>query len=432
MSSKRRLVLEDAARPSPPRGASPTCCWCCSRGPPTRAPRTSRRRRPPASGSSSLRSPSLVASHCPRRDQRTLPESEPPRQAVDPAASLRLWMTVTEKRLAVVDLGSNSFRLVVFTWAPASGSSAPTRSTSRPHRRGPRRAGRARARSRWSARSRPSTCTRTSAAPPGSTTSARSPPRRSATPSNRDEFLERAALDVQVLSHRGGGLLRLPGGGQLDDADRRRRARPRRRLDAADARRGPPGGRHALVAARRRAHDRALPGHGETVKPKHLKALREHVGGALERRRRGCTPTAATRRHRRHGPQPRHRRRAAEELPVVRRPGLPAAQEVLDELVDEFAELHARRAREGARHQARARRPDPGRRAGRPVGDGGRRVRLHGGHRGRPARGRVLRVAARALRPAAVRGRRAALGAQPRRRSTTPTSRTPSTSPRSR
>ena len=27
-------------------------------------------------------------------------------------------MTVTEKRLAVVDLGSNSFRLVVFTWVP--------------------------------------------------------------------------------------------------------------------------------------------------------------------------------------------------------------------------------------------------------------------------------------------------------------------------
>ena len=36
---------------------------------------------------------------------------------------------------------------------------------------------------------------------------------------------------------RGGGPLRLPGRGQLDDAGRRRRARPRRRLDAAHPRR---------------------------------------------------------------------------------------------------------------------------------------------------------------------------------------------------
>ncbi len=71
-------------------------------------------------------------------------------------------------------------------------------------------------------------------------------------------------------------------------------------------------------------------------------------------------------------------------------------------------------------HQARARRPDPGRRAGRPGGDGGRRLRRCSRHRGRPARGRVLRDACSAPRPAAVRRRAPRVGAQPRRRSTTP------------
>ena len=61
---------------------------------------------------------------------------------------------------------------------------------------------------------------------------------------------------------RGGGPLRVPGGGQLHDALPGRRARPRRRLDAAHARRGPRGDRAPLVAAGRGAHDRALPARG--------------------------------------------------------------------------------------------------------------------------------------------------------------------------
>ncbi len=54
----------------------------------------------------------------PRRDLRTLAETRRWRQAVGHVASLRPCDDVTEKRLAVVDLGSNSFRLVEFTWVP--------------------------------------------------------------------------------------------------------------------------------------------------------------------------------------------------------------------------------------------------------------------------------------------------------------------------
>ena len=212
--------------------------------------------------------------------------------------------------------------------------------------------------------------------------------------------------------HRGGGLLRLPRGGQLDHAERRRGARPRRRLDAAHPGRGPPGARHALVAARRRPHDRALPqprarqAQAPQGAPRAHRLLARGRAVAGRRRRAG--------RHRRHGPQPRRRGRAARGPPLLRRPGLPAAQGGARRAGRRAGGPHAGRARRRARHQARARRPDPGRRHRRAVGDGGRRLRLHGGDRGRPARGRVLRVAARRLVPAADRGRPRALRPQPR------------------
>ena len=62
--------------------------------------------------------------------------------------------------------------------------------------------------------------------------------------------------------------------------------------------------------------------------------------------------------------------------------------------------------------------------------DGPRRRRRHRGHPGRPARGRVLRDAARRPGRAAVRRRPRGQRPQPRRRSTTRTSPTPSTSRR--
>ena len=136
----------------------------------------------------------------------------------------------------------------------------------------------------------------------------------------------------------------------------------------------------------------------ERVKPKHLKALREHVGATRSARSPWLNADGGdARRHRRHGPQPRRRGRAARGAAVVRRPGLPAAHARRSTSWSSASpSMTPRRARQGARHQARARRPDPGRRAGRADGDGGRRLRRARGHRGRPARGRVLRHAARA------------------------------------
>ena len=125
---------------------------------------------------------------------------------------------------------------------------------------------------------------------------------------------------------RGGGPLRLSRRGQLDDALRRRRARPRRRLDAADPRRGAPGARRPLVAARRGPHDRALPGRRQRQAQAAQGAARAHLrragdGGLAQRGRRG---RRAPRGHRRHGAQPRGRGGDRRRQAVLRRPGLPA------------------------------------------------------------------------------------------------------------
>ena len=233
-------------------------------------------------------------------------------------------MTVTEQRLAVVDLGSNSFRLVVFTWVPGRW----WKRTDEIHEavrigEGLEAAGRARARADG-ARARDDRAVRALLPRDRHRRRAggrhlgdprRLQPRRVPAPRRA----RRAGAD-----HRGGGVLRLPGGDQLDHADRRRGARHRRRLDAAHPRRGPPGGRHALVAARRRPHDRALPRarEGQAQAPEGAAGARRRGarGGAVAGRRRRA------RRHRRHRPQPRRRGRAARGPAVVRRPGLPAAQ----------------------------------------------------------------------------------------------------------
>ena len=139
-------------------------------------------------------------------------------------------------------------------------------------------------------------------------------------------------------------------------------------------------------------------------------------GAARARQRRagdgaaGSTTRArrrAARRHRRHRAQPR---RGGGD----RAPSMPSFG------VQGFV-LRARRARrrwssaspsmtpeergEVPGHQARARGPDPRRRVRGPDRDGARRLRRARGHRGRPARGRLLLDAARGPRPAAVRGR---------------------------
>ena len=166
--------------------------------------------------------------------------------------------------------------------------------------------------------------------PPGSsaTRSTRSRRARSATPPTATTSSTRArgrrACASRVLVARGGGALRLPRGGQLDDAGRRRRARPRRRLDAARPRRRPARARARLVAARRGADDRALP-RRRRARPSASSSttLRDARRGASSR-----APLAARSRgarlvgDRRHGAQPRGRRPARGRAARVRRPGL--------------------------------------------------------------------------------------------------------------
>ena len=207
--------------------------------------------------------------------------------------------------------------------------------------------------SRWSGRSRRSTCSPTSAARRGSTTCARSRPRRSATRPTRRTSWRRpasargwrsrcsrreeearygylAAVNSTTLSD---GVALDLGGGSMQltyVADRH----------ARDARSWPLG---AV-----RMTERFLA--GEKVKGKQLKALRAHIGDELAdgglAQRRGHGRRAA-RGHRRHGAQPRGGGGDRGRPAVVRRPGLRA---------------HA----QGARRPGRPlRRPEPARSAAR-------------------------------------------------------------------
>ena len=217
--------------------------------------------------------------------------------------------------------------------------------------------------------------------------------------SNREEFLraarKRSGLDVEVLSREeearygylaavnsttltDGVALDIGGGSmQLTQvADRRAR-----------------GG--AVVAARRGRDDRALP---------------------RRRARQAQAPQGAARARARRSSAPRRGWRGApgrlagiggtvrnlggivmleEGLPSYGVQGFDAAARRARRAGRAARRAHAGRAAPRARHQARARRPDPRRRRRGPDRDGGRRLRRAGGDRGRPARGRLLRGAAR-------------------------------------
>ena len=147
---------------------------------------------------------------------------------------------VSDRRLAVIDLGSNSFRLVVFTWGEHGGHGW-WRRTDEIHeavRVGagldaagelqPRADG-AGARDDRAVRALlPRDRDRRRAAGRHVGDPRRHQPQR--VPGGGAQAL--GAGDRGALA-RGRGALRLPRGGQLDDARRRRRARPRRRLAAA-------------------------------------------------------------------------------------------------------------------------------------------------------------------------------------------------------
>ena len=246
-------------------------------------------------------------------------------------------MTVTEQRLAVVDLGSNSFRLVVFTWVPgrwwkrtdeihetvrigegleAAGVLAPE-PMERALETTELYAHFCRATGIDDVRAVATSAIRDA--------------------SNRDEFLRRAALDVQVLTTEeeafygylaainsttltDGVALDIGGGSmQLTRVEDRQ---------AIDMRSWP------LGAVRMTERFLAR----EKVKPKHLKALRAHVAESLE-----AAPwlddggaLAGI------GGTVRNLAAAAElheDLPSFGVQGFPLRKEVLDELVDELADM---------------------------------------------------------------------------------------------
>ncbi len=245
---------------------------------------------------------------------------------------------MTERRLAVVDLGSNSFRLVVFTWEPgqwfkrtdeiyetvrigagldATGVIAPE-----PMERALETvdlyAHFCRATGIDDVRAVATSAIRDAG--------------------NRDEFLRRAALEVQVLSPEeeayygylaavnsttltDGVALDLGGGSmQLTRVDNRR---------AVDVRSWP------LGAVRMTERFLAK----EKVKPKHLKALREHVAEALgdvawlNDDARQLAGIGGTVRNLASAAE------LAEDLPSFGVQGFPLRREVLDDLVERFAEL---------------------------------------------------------------------------------------------
>ena len=193
----------------------------------------------------------------------------------------------------------------------------------------------------------------------------------------------------------------------------------------------------ALVAARRRAHDRALPARRARRRSKQLKALRAHVHATSSAPPAGCPSGAAERagsRHRRHGAQPRGG--GAAGAPTCRRSASRASCSSARRWTSwstDLADLPAGRARRRARDQARARRPDPGRRGGRSqaVMEAGGFDALEVTEAGL-REGVFFATLLGAADPPLFDDVRGAQRAQPRRASTTPTSRTSSTSPRSR
>ena len=336
---------------------------------------------------------------------------------------------MTESRLAVIDCGSNSFRLVVFTYTDTWWKRTDEIHEAVRVGEGLEALRRRCSPSRWSARWRRSSSTRTSATPPGSTRSARWRPRRSATrPTRRSSSKaarKRSGLEVEVLpgpAEARYGYLAAVNSTTLADGVVLDLGGGSMQLTRVD---GARGGRRALVAARRRAHDRALRARQEEADEGAARARR---AGARERASGSATTAGSSA----IGGTVRNLAAAAQlaaGLPSYGIQGYCVTREALGELIDEFTDMSPRRARRRAGHQGLARRPDPGRRAGHRRRHGGGRLRGVRGDRGRPARGRVLRAPVRRRRCRATSAATPCATSPP---STTPTSRTPSTSPGSR
>ena len=164
-------------------------------------------------------------------------------------------------RTVVIDMGSNSFRLVVYDslgerwWRHSDEIYDVVRIGAGLGETGRLSEGADRAGARGQRRSTPTSAPRVGSRPRTSAPSRRA---RFATPRTGHEFVERVKrhtkLDRARPERSRGGLLRVPRRDQLDDAPRRRRARPRRRQPPARARRRSPGA------------GTQLPGHSERLR----------------------------------------------------------------------------------------------------------------------------------------------------------------------
>ena len=253
---------------------------------------------------------------------------------------------MTEERLAVVDLGSNSFRLVVFTWVDDSW----LRRTDEIHE------------------------------------AVRIGEGLDAAGVLAPEPMERALETVELYAHfcRATGIddIRAVATSAIRDADQPRRVpRARRRSTCGCSRTEEEAfyGYLAAVNSTTLSDGVALDIGGGSmqltlVKDREGRDMRSWPFGAVRmterflgrEARQAQAPEGAARarratrstrspwlgkggdagRHRRHGPQPRRRRRAAaRSCPAFGVQGFPLRKEVLDEMVDDFAEHVARRAR---------------------------------------------------------------------------------------
>ena len=244
---------------------------------------------------------------------------------------------MTTRRLAVVDLGSNSFRLVVFTWVEDSwfrlsdeihetvrigeGLEQSNRLAKEPMER-----------ALETVELYAHFCRATGI---DDVVAVATSAIRDAT--NRDEFLDRAALDVRVLSTEEEAFYgylaavnstTLTDGVALDIGGGSMQLTRVRGREAKDMRSWPFG----AVRMTERFLAR------ETVKPKHLKALREHVGAALAEvpwLRHGGDLAGI-------GGAVRNLGTAAmlrQDLPAFGVQGFPLRKKVLDEMVEDFAAM---------------------------------------------------------------------------------------------
>ena len=244
---------------------------------------------------------------------------------------------MTQERLAVVDLGSNSFRLVVFTWVDDSWF----RLSDEIHQvvrigEGLEETGKLakepmeRALETVELYAHFCRATGIDDVQAVATSAIRDA-------SNRDEFLERAALDVRVLSTEEEAFYgylaavnstTLSDGVALDIGGGSMQLTLVRDREARDMRSWPFG----AVRMTERFLAR------ETVKPKHLKALREHVGAALDDvpwLSQGGEFAGI-------GGTVRNLGTAAmlrEELPAFGVQGYPLRKDLLDEMIEDLAEM---------------------------------------------------------------------------------------------